>query len=216
VYAALTGGDRPELIFDHLYGGGPVRSDDAANEVLPLDARRWSARADAVDRLVVSRCHGPVLDLGCGPGRMVQALNESGVPALGVDMSSVAVEQTRSRGGLAIRARLAERLPAEGRWETVLLMDGNIGIGGDIPALLGRCRDLLIPGGTIIVEVDPRPEWHRARRIQLTAGGHCSAGLCWARTGAGTLRRLAAAIDLLVTEEWTAGDRAFVSLRMVD
>jgi glycosyltransferase A (GT-A) superfamily protein (DUF2064 family) len=111
-YAALTRASRPESIFDHLYAGSPVRSDAPGARVLPLEATRWSGRADDVDQLVVSRCRGPVLDLGCGPGRVVQALVESGVPALGVDVSAIAVEVARSRGGLAIQARLAERLPA--------------------------------------------------------------------------------------------------------
>jgi hypothetical protein len=145
---------------------------------------------------------------------MVQALSEAGVPALGVDMSAVAVQGARSRGALAIKARLAERLPAEGRWETVLLMDGNIGIDGDVGALLERCRALLVPGGAIIIEVDPRPAWHQTRRVRLTAeGAGCSAELTWTRTGAAAVRRLARSLDLLVVEEWTAGSRAFLSLQ---
>ena len=131
-HAALIAVSRPDLIFDQLYAGSPVHCDASDERVFPMEAPRWSARADDIDQLVVSRCRRPVLDLGCGPGRMVQALNESGVPALGVDMSQVAVQRTRSRGALAIKARLNERLPAEGRWGTVLLMDGNIGIDGDV------------------------------------------------------------------------------------
>jgi glycosyltransferase A (GT-A) superfamily protein (DUF2064 family)/SAM-dependent methyltransferase len=213
-YAALTGAARPDLIFDQLYTGTSVRCDASNERVLPLEPMRWSARADDVDQLVVSRCRGPVLDLGCGPGRMVQALCEAGVPALGVDMSAAAVRGARSRGALAIRARLAERLPAEGRWGTVLLMDGNIGIGGDVGALLARCRNLLVPGGAIIVEVDPRPTWHQTRRVRLTAEeSGCSAELTWTRTGAAEVRRLTGPLDLLVVEEWTAGSRAFLSLQ---
>jgi glycosyltransferase A (GT-A) superfamily protein (DUF2064 family)/SAM-dependent methyltransferase len=213
-YAALTRSSRPESIFDHLYAGRPVRSDALGARVLPLEATRWSGRADDVDQLVISRCRGPVLDLGCGPGRMVQALVESGVPALGVDVSAIAVEVARSRGGLAIQARLAERLPVEGHWGTVLLMDGNIGIDGDVGAVLQRCQALLAPGGTIIVEVDPRPAWHQTRRIRLTAdtAGY-SADLRWTRTGAAAVRRLAGQLDLLVVEEWTADRRAFLSLQ---
>jgi SAM-dependent methyltransferase len=175
---------------------------------------RWSALADEVDQLVVSRCHGPVIDLGCGPGRMVQALNEAGVPALGVDMSAIAVQETRLRGALAIQSSLADRLPAEGRWGTVLLMDGNIGIDGDVTALLKRCRTLLMPGGSIIVEVDSRPTWHQTRRVRLTADRtRYSAELTWTRTGAAAVRRLAVLLDLLVVEEWAAGGRAFLSLQ---
>jgi hypothetical protein len=147
---------------------------------------------------------------------MVQALNESGVPALGVDISGVAVAQARSRGALAIQAGLAQRLPAEGRWGTVLLMDGNIGIGGDVDALLRRCRDLLAPGGTVIVEVDPRPGWHQTGRVR-TIGAVCDpAGVSWTRTGAEVVRRLAATLDLLVVEEWTASGRSFVRLQTTD
>jgi glycosyltransferase A (GT-A) superfamily protein (DUF2064 family)/SAM-dependent methyltransferase len=214
-HAALTGTtSRSDLIFDQLYAGRAVQCPASDQRVLPLEAVRWSAPADEVDQLVVSRCRGPVLDLGCGPGRMVQALSEAGVPALGVDMSAVAVQGARSRGALAIKARLAERLPAEGRWETVLLMDGNIGIDGDVGALLERCRALLVPGGAIIIEVDPRPAWHQTRRVRLTAeGAGCSAELTWTRTGAAAVRRLARSLDLLVVEEWTAGSRAFLSLQ---
>jgi glycosyltransferase A (GT-A) superfamily protein (DUF2064 family) len=213
-YAALGGTSRPELIFDHLYAGSPVRCDASDERVIHLEPMRWSARADDIDQLVVSRCRGPVLDIGCGPGRMVQALSEAGVPALGVDISAAAVRGTRSRGALAIQARLSERLPAEGRWETVLLMDGNIGIDGNVGDLLERCRDLLVPGGAIIVEVDPRPAWHQTRRVRLTADDSgCSAELMWTRTGAAAVRRLAGRLDLLVVEEWTAGSRAFLSLQ---
>jgi glycosyltransferase A (GT-A) superfamily protein (DUF2064 family)/SAM-dependent methyltransferase len=213
-HAALTDASRPELIFDHLYAGIPVSCDAFDERVLPLEVMRWSAAADQVDQLVISRCHGPVLDLGCGPGRMLQALNESGVPALGVDMSAVAVQAARSRGALAVQARLAERLPAEGRWATVLLMDGNVGIDGNVAALLQRCRTLLMPGGSIIVEVDSRPTWHQTRRVRLTVDRvRCSAELTWTRTGSAAVRRLAVLLDLLVVEEWTAGGRAFLSLQ---
>ena len=93
-------------------------------------------------------------------------------------------------------------------------MDGNIGIDGDVGAVLQRCRALLAPGGTIIVEVDPRPAWHQTRRVRLTTdiGGH-SADLTWTRTGAAAVRRLAGQLDLLVVEEWTADGRAFLSLQ---
>ena len=202
------------MIFDHLYAGSSVRCDALDQRVLPLEAVRWSGCADGVDQLVVSRCRGPVLDLGCGPGRMLQALNESGVPALGVDMSAVAVQGVRSRGAIAIQARLAERLPAEGRWGTVLLMDGNIGIGGDVGALLQRCRALLAPGGAIIIEVDPRRAWYQTRQVRLTADASgCSTELTWTRTGAAAVKRLAGPLDLLVVEEWIAANRAFLSLR---
>lgn len=225
-HAELVRGDGPEdpdHLFDRLYAGTAVRADDVNAElnrvggegVLTLDQVRWATRADAVDKLVVSRCRAPVLDVGCGPGRMVQALNEAGVAALGVDMSSEAVRATRARGALAVRARLADRLPAEGRWGTVLLMDGNIGIGGDVDAVLRRCRELLTAGGRIVAEVDGSPTRSDTRRVRLTepATGR-SADLDWARMGTEPFRALASRHDLLVTEEWAAGGRVFLALQV--
>ena len=51
-------------------------------------------------------------------------------------MSSVAVGLSMARGGLALRRRINQPLPAEGRWGTALLMDGNVGMGGDVATLL--------------------------------------------------------------------------------
>ena len=44
-------------------------------------------------------------------------------------------------------------LPGEGRWDTALLADGNIGIGGDPVALLARVRELLAPEGRVVVDL---------------------------------------------------------------
>ena len=46
-------------------------------------------------------------------------------------------------------------LPGQGRWGTVLLADGNIGIGGLPDRLLRRCAQLLAPGGRILIEAEP-------------------------------------------------------------
>ena len=206
---------RPEQtadrLFDVAYSGGPVRVRGSASG-LALDIDRWSAPADAADRMVVARCEPPVLDVGCGPGRMVQALAESGQSALGIDISATAVQASRRRGGMALRTGVEDPLPAEGRWGTVLLLDGNVGIGGDVPALLRRCRELVTPGGLVICEADPRSDRHDHGRLRLcTPTG--SAALAWSRIGSDALRVLAARLDLMVAEEWTVGGRVFVALR---
>jgi glycosyltransferase A (GT-A) superfamily protein (DUF2064 family) len=100
-----------DRFFDAAYAGTLIASNITPAGIdrespLPLDVARWSGAADVVDMLVVARCEPPVIDLGCGPGRMVQALSESGRAALGVDMSSVAVELSMARGGLALRRRI--------------------------------------------------------------------------------------------------------------
>lgn len=201
-----------DRLFDRAYGGGAttVRSGAAS---LDLDVDRWSAKADAVDEMVVSRCEPPVVDLGCGPGRMVVALGRSGRAALGVDMSAAAVATSRSRGGPALQRHISDRLPGEGRWGTALLLDSNIGLGGDVVALLRRCRDLVGAGGLIICEVDDVPDRYEVESVVLTSGGVSCPPMPWGRVGARTLARLAATLDLRVAEEWSAAGRVFVTLR---
>ena len=207
-----------DRLFDAVYAGMTTVSNlsraviDGENP-LPLDIARWSGAADAVDMLVVARCEPPVIDLGCGPGRMVQALTESGRAALGVDMSSVAVELSRARGGMALRRRIDERLPAEGRWGTALVMDTNVGLGGDVAALLARCIRLVTPGGLIICEVDPTPGRHEVHTVVLRTQRATSRPMTWSRIGASALLEVATSLDLLLVEEWTGGERAFVALR---
>ena len=74
-----------------------VRTEDGRTVL--LDIARWTAAADAADETVLERCEGPVLDVGSGPGRLVEALIVRGVPALGVDIAEAAVAMTRVRGG---------------------------------------------------------------------------------------------------------------------
>ncbi|SCD49201.1 Methyltransferase domain-containing protein, partial [Streptomyces sp. DvalAA-14] len=136
-------------------GRGPLFLHRSDGWLLPLDVERWCARPDAADLTVLDRCRGAVLDVGCGPGRLVASLAERGRLALGVDVSAEAVRRTREAGGSALVRSVFEALPREGRWRTALLMDGNIGIGGDPAALLTRMAAVVDPAGALIVETAP-------------------------------------------------------------
>ncbi|MFF3407193.1 class I SAM-dependent methyltransferase [Streptomyces sp. NPDC002742] len=133
-------------------GRGPLFLRRTDGWLLPLEVERWCARADAVDLQVLAYCEGAVLDVGCGPGRLVAELAARGRPALGIDVSEAAVARTVRLGGQALHRSVFEPLPGEGRWGTALLVDGNIGIGGDPAALLRRTAELLAPGGLLIAE----------------------------------------------------------------
>lgn len=126
-------------------GRGPLFLRRADGWLLPLDVERWCAHADPVDLDVLNRCEGAVLDVGCGPGRLVAELAARGRTALGIDVSETAVHHAVRLGGQALRRSVFDSLPGEGRWDTVLLMDGNVGIGGDPRALLDRVAGLLSP-----------------------------------------------------------------------
>jgi glycosyltransferase A (GT-A) superfamily protein (DUF2064 family)/SAM-dependent methyltransferase len=203
-----------EQQFDRAYLGGRVAQVPVRDRLLPMELDRWRGEADAVDRLVVSRCEPPVIDLGCGPGRMVRALVRSGRAALGVDASGVAVAMSMSRGGPALRRWIGESLPAEGRWGTALLMDGNIGLGGDVAGMLRRCVELVGPGGLIVCEVDRRPDRHDIGEVVLPGDHADGAPLAWSRIGAAALARIGGELDLLLVEEWSGEHRVFLSLRV--
>jgi SAM-dependent methyltransferase len=201
---------RSSTAFDAPLRGVPARMLRSDGAEVVLAVRRWHADASGEDVWLLDRCTGPVLDLGCGPGRLVVALGGRGVPALGVDASAAAVALCRARGAAVLRRDLFAALP--GRWQHVLLADGNIGIGGDPVRLLGRAAALLRPGGTVLVETDPEPaaRWSGTARVH-TAGG-AGPPVPWAVLGADALREAAAAVGFAVTATH-AGVRCFSELR---
>lgn len=193
-------------------GRGPLYLRRTDGRLLPLEVERWCARADDADLAVLRRCSGPVLDIGCGPGRLVAALARSGLPVLGIDTSEAAVARTRRTGGAALRRSVFDPLPGEGRWGSALLMDGNIGIGGDPGALLVRVAHLLGPGGLLFVEASPTDvEESFDARLDDGDGAH-GAVFPWARVGAAALCRTARAAGWRPGAQWTAHGRPFVAL----
>jgi SAM-dependent methyltransferase len=206
-----------DRLFDDLYGGADVAvhrvSGRARGATLEVDLGRWSRPADEVDQMVVARCEPPVLDIGCGPGRMVAALQRSGRAALGIDISAVAVAAGRRAGGQVLRRDLALPLAGEGRWGTALLLDGNIGIGGSPDALLRRLVGLLARGGAVLVELDPPGVGVVHERVRLEDGARASAWFAWARVGADAVEGPAYAAGLRVRARWEDGGRFFAELR---
>ncbi|MEU7476150.1 class I SAM-dependent methyltransferase [Lentzea sp. NPDC042327] len=168
------------MMFDQALDGHPGWLDLAGTAPRPLPVARWHADADDGDDVLLDACTGPTLDVGCGPGRLVAALLARNVQALGVDVSPVAVRRTTDRGGLALRRDVFDLLPGEGRWQHVLLADGNIGIGGDPAALLLRVRQLLRTGGTVVAEVETPGSGLTRGQARVRAGGEPGPWFPWA------------------------------------
>lgn len=141
-------------VFAHGLAGESCFLVTDSGETHPVPVRHWQRPADALDHAMLGACVGPTIDIGCGPGRLTAALAERGHPVLGIDISNAAVSEAQARGGSALRRDVFEPLPGEGRWNTALLADGNVGIGGDPVALLRRIRRLLAREGRVVVEVE--------------------------------------------------------------
>jgi SAM-dependent methyltransferase len=182
------------------------------DQPLVLDLACWAGPANAADEDVLDRAVGPVLDVGCGPGRHVLALAERGVMAMGVDASPAAVRLARSRGAPVRERSVFGRIPQAGRWGSALLLDGNIGIGGDPIALLRRVGVLIRRGGTVLVEVEPTWDPGRVVDVRLSHEGVLSPVFPWALVSAGDIADAAASAGLVVDDSWVGGARWFVAL----
>lgn len=158
---------------------------------IPLDVAGWAADADDLERRRLADLEGPVLDIGCGPGRLVVALAERGVPVLGVDASPVAVGLALDRNAAALVRSVFDPLPGVGRWRSALLFDGNIGIGGDPHRLLGRVAELVACGGRALVETGPPGTGLQRFSARLERGDTASPWFPWAHVGADALAPIA-------------------------
>ena len=200
----------------HAAGDGPPhegRLRRADGRVEPLPLARWLGPVDDADAELLERVDGSVLDIGCGPGRHVAELQRAGHPCLGLDLSPVAVEITRGRGADAFRGSVFEDVPDAGCWDTALLLDGNVGIGGEPATLLERARELLAPGGAVLAELDPPGARAGVSRVRLEAPGVVSEWFPWAHVSVDTVAEVAAEAGLV--PDWTmcSGECWFTALR---
>jgi hypothetical protein len=96
----------------------------------------------------------------------------------------------------------------------VLLLDGNVGIGGAPERLLRRVAGLLAPDGEAIVELEPPGVAARVERVRLESGSLHSAWFDWARVGTDAIGDLAGAAGLVPVESFAdaAAGRRFTRL----
>lgn len=190
---------------------------EEGGDTLPLEPTRWHGPITAAERDLLATLRGPVLDVGCGPGRIVEAAGRSGLVALGVDPAPAAVALARGRGCPVLQRSVFDPLPGEGRWGCALLWDGNIGIGGDPVRLLRRCRGLVRPEGKIVVEVEPPGTLSRRCRARLERGAQASGWFGWSVVGTDAITGLATEAGL-VTDAVTvdADGRWFATLSRLD
>ena len=185
----------------------------AAAPVLAIDIDRWARPATTAELALVAEVAEPVLDIGCGPGRLTAALAQRGRAVLGIDTAEGAVAVTRQRGGPAQHRSVFTEDAADGTWSAVLLVDGNIGIGGDPVRLLQRVCGLLAPGGVALVEVEGVGATSWTGSVVLHHGPVNLGEHDWAGVGIADIEDIAAEAGMFVSGVRHAESRWFVHLQ---
>jgi SAM-dependent methyltransferase len=178
----------------------------------PLPVHEWVRPVSHADRELLGHCRGATLDVGCGPGRMSAHLAERGHVVLGVDIVREAVEQARRRGVSALRRNVFDPLPGEGRWNTVLLADGNIGIGGSPVNLLRRAAELLDLTGRVVCDLAAPGTGVLRHDARLVTELKRSGSFPWAQVGPEAVAQVSADAGLQVEHLGEHHDRWFAVL----
>ena len=104
------------------------------------------------------------------------------------------------------------RVPGDGRWGSVLLLDGNIGIGGDPEVLLHRSRQLLRDDGNVLLEAAAPGVTTKTLRVRVETRGQQGPSFAWSVLGVDDVAATARAAGLAVADIWEGGGRWFSEL----
>ena len=150
-------------------------------------------RADiAFYRMLAEERGGPILDLGCGTGRLFIPLLEDGHPTIGVDLSRDMLARAAARRdrmprelasrGILVRGDL-RRLPVRGAFPLIVMAFHTIQHivdDAELVSLLRAVRALLSPDGWFVFDVfSPSADWMARppnRRYDRTIFRHPQSG----------------------------------------
>ncbi|MER7850308.1 class I SAM-dependent methyltransferase [Kitasatospora sp. NPDC096077] len=125
-------------------------------QVYTSAAAQYFAAADAwpdVDRELLRRVHGKVLDIGCGAGRTLAELQAHGHRVLGIDPSPGAVSLCLERGLPAIQATAADLTPVTGLFDSVVMTGNGLGFlesSEQAPRVLAELARVTGPGASLL------------------------------------------------------------------
>ena len=139
------------------------------------NARTMARRDVAFWRRLALAAGGPVLELGCGTGRITLPLARAGVPVVGIDLSSPMLRRARlrlRRARLGVRVALVRgdirRLPFTS--DTFALVAAPYGVlqslvrDRDLATTCAAVAAALRPGGRLVLElVADLPAWREYR-----------------------------------------------------
>jgi len=122
-----------------------------------------SRKCESIDRVVewidaqLGLSEKSLCDLGCGPGLYAQRFESRGAKVTGVDFSTHSLDYAKTQGPNSIRYveadYLADDLPSGFDIVTLIYTDLCALSPGQRKVLLERMRDMLNPGGQIVLDV---------------------------------------------------------------
>ncbi|MGE8062166.1 class I SAM-dependent methyltransferase [Pseudomonas sp. NPDC089547] len=119
-----------------------------------IESRR-QVTDQAILLTILGRQPGRVLDLGCGEGWLLRALDDRGIEAVGVDGDRMLVDAARAAGSaevhLASYAQLADAQVYVGKGYDLVCANFAL-LHQEIIPLLAAMNDLLVPGGALVIQ----------------------------------------------------------------
>src|SRR3954463_8345792 len=173
-------------------------SDDA---YLGEEPGRRATAAHLLDLIGAQVPGGRLLDVGCGPGLLLDEARARGYETVGLELSRASAQHGRDALGLDVRELALEDFEDDSDsapgFDVVVLAD-LIEHLDDPVAGIARCAALLRPGGVLCV-VTPDPSSPTARRAGARWWGFVPAHTCLLPRA--TLRELVAAAGLVVSTD---------------
>jgi 2-polyprenyl-3-methyl-5-hydroxy-6-metoxy-1,4-benzoquinol methylase len=128
--------------------------DDAYAALDYFDREAATRRALTLVRDAITEAIGgapmSLLDVGCGPGVFLSLAREAGFDVTGVELEPTLADKARARGIEVLTGDVVSIPMGERRFDVITLLDLIEHVPEPV-ALLERCRQLLKPGGHVVV-----------------------------------------------------------------
>ena len=116
------------------------------------DRFRPYSKLNKSERKLISLSRGNILDVGCGTGNVIPALEKKG-KVLGIDISPIIIEVAKKRGCKNCRVADIFTFSSKEKFDTITLFGNDLGIGGTVRGtkkLLRTLKGLLNKNGQIL------------------------------------------------------------------
>lgn len=124
------------------------------DEIPVADLFRTYADMPRQEQVALQLAKGNILDVGAGSGCHSLALKKMGKESLAIDISPLSVKVMQERGVKALQANVFDE-HFTGQFDTILMLMNGSGIIGklkNMPAFCLRMKQLLAPGGCVLLD----------------------------------------------------------------